>query len=136
MDFCEWNTSPIKNFKLLLFLKHISFLKKNFVRYLQCSPDHGNMLLYHINVSHTNPVQLVIKISLYCLVYRIKVSLNIVILFLQGFGVTWARTMGLMTTYFILVDSGRRHFPEQFKRPLLGPFLASGIAATYPLRQL
>ncbi|ESP05693.1 hypothetical protein LOTGIDRAFT_152560 [Lottia gigantea] len=47
-----------------------------------------------------------------------------------GFGVTWARTMGLMCTYFILVDSGRRHFPEQFKKPLIGPFLTSGIAAT------
>ncbi|CAG2210382.1 probable mitochondrial 2-oxodicarboxylate carrier [Mytilus edulis] len=47
-----------------------------------------------------------------------------------GFGVTWVRTIGLMTTYFILVDSGRRHFPEQFKKPLIGPFLTSGIAAT------
>ncbi|KAK6188766.1 hypothetical protein SNE40_004878 [Patella caerulea] len=47
-----------------------------------------------------------------------------------GFGVTWCRTMGLMCTFFILVDSGRRHFPEHFKRPLLGPFLTSGIAAT------
>ncbi|XP_076101878.1 putative mitochondrial 2-oxodicarboxylate carrier isoform X1 [Mytilus galloprovincialis] len=47
-----------------------------------------------------------------------------------GFGVTWVRTIGLMTTYFVLVDSGRRHFPEQFKKPLIGPFLTSGIAAT------
>ncbi|XP_064605470.1 mitochondrial substrate carrier family protein S-like [Liolophura sinensis] len=47
-----------------------------------------------------------------------------------GFGVTWCRTVGLMTTYFVLLDSGRRHFPEHFKRPLLGPFLTSGIAAT------
>ena len=52
---------------------------------------------------------------------------------LQGFGVTWCRTMGLMCTYFILLDSGRRHFPELFKRPILGPFLSSGLAATYPL---
>jgi len=48
----------------------------------------------------------------------------------QGFGVTWVRTMGLMCTYFVLVDTGRRNFPEQFKRPLLGPFLVSGLAAT------
>ncbi|KAI8509199.1 hypothetical protein Bbelb_130470 [Branchiostoma belcheri] len=41
----------------------------------------------------------------------------------KGFGVTWCRTMGLMCTYFILVDSTRRHFPDVFKRPLLGPFL-------------
>ena len=49
---------------------------------------------------------------------------------LQGFGVTWVRTLGLMTTYFILVDSGRRHFPDQFSKPLLGPFLTSGLSAT------
>lgn len=47
-----------------------------------------------------------------------------------GFGVTWCRTMGLMCTYFMLVDSGRRHFPDMFKRPILGPFLTSGLAAT------
>jgi len=48
-----------------------------------------------------------------------------------GFNVTLARTLGLMTTYFCLVDSGRRHFPEQFAQPLLGPFLTSGLAATF-----
>ncbi|XP_033738175.1 mitochondrial ornithine transporter 1-like [Pecten maximus] len=47
-----------------------------------------------------------------------------------GFGVTWARTIGLMTTYFMLVDSIRRHFPDLFKQPILGPFLTSGLAAT------
>jgi solute carrier family 25 carnitine/acylcarnitine transporter 20/29 len=47
-----------------------------------------------------------------------------------GFGVTWARTMGLMTTYFILIDSQRRNFPNLFASPVIGPFLASGISAT------
>ena len=47
-----------------------------------------------------------------------------------GFGVTWCRTIGLMCTYFMLVDSGRRHVPELFSSPLLGPFLMSGVAAT------
>lgn len=47
-----------------------------------------------------------------------------------GFGVTWCRTIGLMCTYFILVDSGRRHAPELFSSPFLGPFLMSGVAAT------
>ena len=47
-----------------------------------------------------------------------------------GFGVTWCRTVGLMCTYFILVDSGRRHRPELFSSPVLGPFLVSGVAAT------
>ncbi len=35
-----------------------------------------------------------------------------------------------MTTYFILVDSGRRHFPDLFSKPMIGPFLTSGVAAT------
>ena len=48
----------------------------------------------------------------------------------KGFGITWARTIGLMTTYFILIDSMRRNMSEQFSTPLLGPFLASGVAAT------
>jgi len=47
-----------------------------------------------------------------------------------GFGVTWTRTMGLMTTYFILIDSQRRNFPDLFSSPIIGPFLASGISAT------
>jgi solute carrier family 25 carnitine/acylcarnitine transporter 20/29 len=48
----------------------------------------------------------------------------------QGFGVTWIRTVGLMTTYFILLDSIRRHYNDFFQRPLIGPFLVSGSAAT------
>ena len=47
-----------------------------------------------------------------------------------GFGVTWFRTVGLMSTYFILVDSGRRHVPGLFATPMVGPFLTSGVAAT------
>ncbi|KAJ7378119.1 hypothetical protein OS493_024784 [Desmophyllum pertusum] len=46
----------------------------------------------------------------------------------RGFGVTWCRTMGLMCTYFVLLDSGRRHLPELFKRPILGPFSFLGIS--------
>ena len=48
----------------------------------------------------------------------------------KGFGVTWIRTMGLMCTYFILIDWGRRNAKEAFETPILGPFLASGLAAT------
>lgn len=48
----------------------------------------------------------------------------------NGFGLTWTRTIGLMCTYFILVDSGRRHASDLFNRPILGPFLTSGLAAT------
>ncbi|XP_067938368.1 mitochondrial substrate carrier family protein S-like [Watersipora subatra] len=48
-----------------------------------------------------------------------------------GYGVTWIRTVGLMTSYFMMVDTIRRQFPDQFNRPLLGPFLTSGCAATF-----
>lgn len=48
----------------------------------------------------------------------------------NGFGLTWTRTIGLMCTYFILVDTGRRHASDLFNRPVLGPFLTSGLAAT------
>ena len=48
----------------------------------------------------------------------------------KGFSVTWIRTMGLMCTYFILIDWGRRNAKEAFETPILGPFLASGLAAT------
>ena len=47
-----------------------------------------------------------------------------------GWWITWARTVGLMCTYFILVDSGRRHAPHLFTTPVVGPFLTSGVAAT------
>uniref|UniRef100_T1J5Q7 Mitochondrial carrier protein n=1 Tax=Strigamia maritima TaxID=126957 RepID=T1J5Q7_STRMM len=47
-----------------------------------------------------------------------------------GFGVTWARTIGLMTCYFIIIDTQRRNFNQFFSSPVLGPFFASGIAAT------
>lgn len=47
-----------------------------------------------------------------------------------GLGVTWCRTVGLMCTYFIIVDSMRRHYPEVFASAVLGPFLVSGTAAT------
>lgn len=46
-----------------------------------------------------------------------------------GFGVQWARTWGVMTTYFILIDSTRRHAPSLFSNPL-GQFAVSAGAAT------
>ena len=48
-----------------------------------------------------------------------------------GFGVTWMRTIGLMCTYFIIIDSARRHVPEVFNSHVIGPFLLSGFAATF-----
>lgn len=48
----------------------------------------------------------------------------------RGFGLTWARTVGLWCTYIILFDSMRRHFPDVHASPILGPFLMQGVAAT------
>lgn len=48
----------------------------------------------------------------------------------KGFSVTLIRTLGLMGTFFVLVDSFRRHVPHLFASPIAGPFLLSGTAAT------
>lgn len=47
----------------------------------------------------------------------------------RGFPLQWARTAGVMTTYFCLIDSIRRHFPSAFSHPL-GQFLSSACSAT------
>lgn len=47
-----------------------------------------------------------------------------------GFGVTWSRTVGLMSTFFVLADSLERHAPALVAVPLLGPFLKGGVCAT------
>mmetsp|Transcript_4006 Transcript_4006/g.14897 ORF Transcript_4006/g.14897 Transcript_4006/m.14897 type:complete len:308 (-) Transcript_4006:62-985(-) len=47
-----------------------------------------------------------------------------------GFGITWLRCAGLMTTFFMMVDTGVRHWPELMTAPLVGPFLKGGVCAT------
>jgi len=47
-----------------------------------------------------------------------------------GLGVSWIRTVGLMTTFFMLVDTGVRHFPDVINAPLIGPFVKGGVCAT------
>ena len=47
-----------------------------------------------------------------------------------GFGATWLRTVGLMGTFFCLVDSLERHAPQTIAIPLFGPFLKGGVCAT------
>lgn len=49
---------------------------------------------------------------------------------MNGFTVTWLRTIGLMTTFFVLVDSAERHVPWLIDQPVLGPFFKGGICAT------
>ena len=46
-----------------------------------------------------------------------------------GFGITCSRACVLMPTYFIALDSFRRHFDDFFKSNILGPFLCSGCSA-------
>mgnify|MGYP000122277999 CR=1 FL=1 len=47
-----------------------------------------------------------------------------------GFGMQWARTTGVMVTYFVIIDNIRRNHPSVFSQPL-GQFLASAGAATF-----
>eukprot|EP00118_Oscarella_pearsei_P004581 m.19850 g.19850 ORF g.19850 m.19850 type:complete len:299 (+) comp27914_c0_seq6:193-1089(+) len=65
-------------------------------------------------------------------VYQVDLYLIIcsrLLCMMQGFTVTWIRTAGLMTSYFITVDYLRRTKPDFFKS-VLGPFFISGVAAT------
>lgn len=47
-----------------------------------------------------------------------------------GFSMTWARTAGLMTSFFIMVDHLERHHHELMAVPLLGPFIKGGVCAS------
>lgn len=49
---------------------------------------------------------------------------------MSGFTITWLRTLGLMCTFFVLVDSTERHIPWVLDQPLIGPFFKGGICAT------
>jgi len=48
-----------------------------------------------------------------------------------GMKITWMRACVLMPTYFIWLDSFRRHFDSFFRSNLMGPFLASGFASVF-----
>lgn len=48
----------------------------------------------------------------------------------QGFSVSWARTVGLMTLFFIQVDHLERHHHDLITTPLIGPFIKGGVCAT------
>ena len=47
-----------------------------------------------------------------------------------GFGVSWARTVALMTTFFIQVDHLERHHRDLMAMPVVGPFVKGGLCAT------
>jgi solute carrier family 25 carnitine/acylcarnitine transporter 20/29 len=48
----------------------------------------------------------------------------------SGFGITWMRTLGLMTSFFVMTDSLERHRPDIVGIPMLGPFIKGGVCAT------
>lgn len=48
-----------------------------------------------------------------------------------GFRITWLRACVLMPTYFVFLDSFRRHFDSFFRNNLMGPFLASGCSSVF-----
>ena len=48
----------------------------------------------------------------------------------SGFGVSWLRTVGLMTLFFVQVDILERHYRDAVEIPGLGPFLKGQCATT------
>jgi solute carrier family 25 carnitine/acylcarnitine transporter 20/29 len=48
----------------------------------------------------------------------------------SGFSPLWIRTVGLMTTFFVLIDYSLRYIPDLMNTPGIGPFLKGGVAAT------
>jgi len=46
-----------------------------------------------------------------------------------GLKITWIRASFLLPSYFIFLDSFRRHFDNLFKTNLVGPFIVSGCAS-------
>ncbi len=48
----------------------------------------------------------------------------------RGFGVSFARTWGLMGSFFVMVDGLERHAPQLLAVPVLGPFVKGGLCAT------
>jgi solute carrier family 25 carnitine/acylcarnitine transporter 20/29 len=47
-----------------------------------------------------------------------------------GFGVSWLRTTGLMTQFFLMVDHLERHHHDLMTMPGIGPFIKGGVCAT------
>ena len=47
-----------------------------------------------------------------------------------GYSITLLRTVGLMTTFFCLIDIAGRQVPDTLNSPTLGPFFKGGVCAT------
>jgi solute carrier family 25 carnitine/acylcarnitine transporter 20/29 len=48
----------------------------------------------------------------------------------RGFTITWVRTVGLMTNFFIMVDYLERQQQALLQLPIIGPFIKGGVCAT------
>lgn len=48
----------------------------------------------------------------------------------RGYSITCLRSAALLTTFFIMVDTGKRNASELFSSPFLGPFVTGGFAST------
>lgn len=48
----------------------------------------------------------------------------------NGLTVTWLRTVGLMTNFFMMVDYLEREHQDWIGIPIIGPFLKGGVCAT------
>ncbi|KAL5475463.1 hypothetical protein EMCRGX_G025282 [Ephydatia muelleri] len=48
----------------------------------------------------------------------------------RGYSITCFRSVALLTTFFVMVDTGKRNAEELFSSPVLGPFVTGGLAST------
>ena len=48
----------------------------------------------------------------------------------HGYSITLLRTMGLLGSFFVLIDYSVRYIPDIVNAPLIGPFFKGGICAT------
>lgn len=60
----------------------------------------------------------------------IRAPISSVSHFYLGFGATLLRTMGLLGSFFVMVDYSVRYMPEFVNTPLIGPFFKGGVCAT------
>lgn len=48
----------------------------------------------------------------------------------KGSSATWARSTGMLVTFFTLIDYSTRYFPVAVATPIVGPFIKGGLCTT------
>ena len=48
----------------------------------------------------------------------------------KGSSATWARSTGMLVTFFTLIDYSTRYFPVAVATPIIGPFIKGGLCTT------